>query len=88
MSDGLASARRARLTKYEPFKDHLKQPDPEKLKRELKKKRSLKYQRKQKLKAKKQLEKDRKLVERKLRRALKKRNKNPKMQPVVKKRTK
>ncbi|GAB4261170.1 MAG: hypothetical protein Kow0027_28700 [Saprospiraceae bacterium] len=74
--------------KYEPFKDHLKQPDPEKLKRELKKKRSLKYQRKQKLKAKKQLEKDRKLVERKLRRALKKRNKNPKMQPVVKKRTK
>ena len=73
--------------KYEPFKEHLNQPDPEKLKRELKKKRSLKYQRKQKLNAKKQLEKDRKTIERKLRRALKNRNKNPKMKPVVKKRT-
>lgn len=74
--------------KYEPFKEHLKQPNPEKLKQELKKKRSLKYQRKQKLIEKKQLEKQRKMLKRKLMRALKHRNKNPQMQPVVKKRTK
>lgn len=73
--------------RYEIFKDHLKQPDPEKLKRELKKKRSLKYQHKQKVKERKQLERERRKLEKRLLRAMQQRNKNPQMQPVVKKRT-
>ncbi len=74
--------------RYEIFKEHLKQPDPKKLERDRKKKRSLKYQHKQKIKERKRLERERRKLEKRLLRAMQKRNKNPKMQPVVKKRTK